>query len=544
MLYQDLSALKSRINYLSGQGCPFFFVINYEQTEGYLVEDPLHQSEVFFKFPTAENKPFTYSPDEVAMKIIPNQFESYRSKFEKLQHYMKSREVWLANLTERTEIKPNISLEQIFALSESLYQVYVPGKFVCFSPERFVKIADGIISTNPMKGTIDATIPNAEEIIQNNPKEIDEHKAAVDLLSEELRAVSDHVYTSRYRYIDFVKTSRKQLLQVSSEIVGELPDDYKERMGDIIFSLLPAGSISGAPKQKVVEVLQDIEQIERGYYSGIAGYFDGSEMDSAVLIRFIEQDLQSNKFYFRSGGGITVNSDCESEYQEVLNKVYLPFRTEKPVFVETIRIENGEIHNLELHQERMQKTAFAYFGTKPELKIDLSAIDPELQQGRIKCRVLYSSDIETVEFHAYQLPQISSLQIVEDNTIEYAHKSTDRDHLKYLFEKRAGADDIIIVKNGKVTDSFFANLVFETLEGELYTPATCLLEGTKRKQLLQQGIIQEREITLEDISSYKKVYLINAMMDIEDQLITNYELRDRKFELNAVVVETGHALSP
>ena len=97
MLYQDLSALKSRMNYLSGQGCPFFFVINYEQTEGYLVEDPLHQSEVFFKFPTAENKPFTYSPDEVTMKIIPNQFESYRSKFEKLQHYMKNREVWLAN---------------------------------------------------------------------------------------------------------------------------------------------------------------------------------------------------------------------------------------------------------------------------------------------------------------------------------------------------------------------------------------------------------------------------------------------------------------
>ncbi|HQQ21354.1 MAG TPA: chorismate-binding protein, partial [Bacteroidales bacterium] len=238
--YQDLSALKSRINYLSGQGCPFFFVINYKQTEGYLVEDPLHQSEVFFKFPTAENKPFTYSPDEVAMKIIPNQFESYRSKFEKLQHYMKSREVWLANLTERTEIKPNISLEQIFALSESLYQVYVPGKFVCFSPERFVKIADGIISTNPMKGTIDATIPNAEEIIQNNPKEIDEHKAAVDLLSEELRAVSDHVYTSRYRYIDFVKTSRKQLLQVSSEIVGNFLTTTKSAWATLFFrSCLP-----------------------------------------------------------------------------------------------------------------------------------------------------------------------------------------------------------------------------------------------------------------------------------------------------------------
>ena len=324
MLYTSIFNLKERINQLSANAQPFFFVINYEQTEGYLVEDSLNQTEVFFKFPTVEYKPFpSFSTKENIFNITPEAFETYKRKFDRLHNCLKKKEISLANLTERTKIETNLSLEDIFALSESLYQIYIPNKFVCFSPERFVKIADGIISANPMKGTIDASIPNAEQIILEDKKEIDEHKATVALLSEELSVVSKNVHTTRFRYIDRLKTNRKHLLQVSSEIVGELSADYMQYMGDIIFSLLPAGSITGTPKQKALEILHDIEGVERNYYCGIAGYFDGKELDSAVLIRFIEQD--SDKLYFRSGGGITVNSICEKEYQEVLNKVYLPF---------------------------------------------------------------------------------------------------------------------------------------------------------------------------------------------------------------------------
>jgi para-aminobenzoate synthetase component 1 len=324
MLYTNLSILKEKINQLSADAQPFFFVINYEKTEGYLVENPLNQSEVFFKFPTVEHKPFSAAHEKIDFNVIPNPFETYKNKFDQLQMYFKKQEISLANLTERTEIQTNISLENIFVLSESLYQIYIPEKFVCFSPERFVKIEDGIISTNPMKGTIDADIPNAENIVLNDKKEIDEHKTTVDLLSEELSVIAENVHTTRFRYIDRVKTNRKNLLQVSSEIIGELPSDYKKNLGNIIFSLLPAGSIAGTPKQKAAEILREIENIERNYYCGIAGYFDGKTLDSAVLIRFIEQD--SDKFYFRSGGGITADSVCEKEYQEVLNKVYLPFR--------------------------------------------------------------------------------------------------------------------------------------------------------------------------------------------------------------------------
>ncbi|MCL2561661.1 MAG: aminodeoxychorismate synthase component I [Rikenellaceae bacterium] len=325
MYYTDLSLLRDRMNRLCADAQSFLFVINYERTEGYLVEDPPNRSEVFYKFPTVQNKPFPKSLDKkVQFAVRPNSVADYKRKFDKLHKHLTNGEIALANLTERTEIETNLSLEEIFALSESSYQIYIPDRFVCFSPERFVRIADGVISANPMKGTIDAATPDAEQIILNDPKEIAEHGATVTLLCDELRPIADNVRAVRFRYIDRLRTNRKDLLQVSSEIVGDLPPDYLQRMGDIIFSLLPAGSIAGTPKQRAAEILHDIEGRERGFYCGVAGYFDGRELDSAVLIRFIEQDSKG-KSYFRSGGGVTADSICEREYDEVLNKIYLPF---------------------------------------------------------------------------------------------------------------------------------------------------------------------------------------------------------------------------
>ena len=193
-------------------------------------------------------------------------------------------------------------------------------------------------------------------------------------------------------------------------------------------------------------------------------------------------------------------------------------------FVETIKIENSIVHNLDFHQERMWRTTLLHFGTKPEIRIDIAEIPLHLQNDKIKCRVLYNAEILSVEFHAYQPKKIQSLQLVTDNEIEYTHKSTDRNALNKLFEQRKEADDIIVIKNGFLTDSSFANLVFETHAGDpmcgskLFTPKTPLLAGTKRAFLLKNGIVKGREIAVEDLSSYKKVYLINAMIDLEDDV--------------------------
>ncbi len=174
-----------------------------------------------------------------------------------------------------------------------------------------------------MKGTIDASIPDAEKIVINDEKETTEHNTIVDLLRNDLSKVANNVRVNRFRYTDVVKTNKGSLIQVSSEIEGTLPSKYQSDIGTILFKLLPAGSVSGAPKESTLRTIIEAEKKPRGYFTGVAGYFDGTNLDSFVLIRFIEQNEKG--LVFHSGGGITSKSDVNKEYLESLQKVYLPF---------------------------------------------------------------------------------------------------------------------------------------------------------------------------------------------------------------------------
>ena len=203
------------------------------------------------------------------------------------------------------------------------YCAWLPGHFLCFSPEIFVRISsDGVISSYPMKGTIDATLPDAEQRILSDPKEQAESATIVDLIRNDLSSVAEHVRVERYRYIDRVETRGGALLQVSSEVTGQLPSGWQGELGTILSKLLPAGSITGAPKAATQALIARAEQHERGFYTGICGFFDGESLDTGVMIRFIERD--GEHFYYHAGGGITINSDCRSEYEEVIEKIYLP----------------------------------------------------------------------------------------------------------------------------------------------------------------------------------------------------------------------------
>ena len=178
-----------------------------------------------------------------------------------------------------------------------------------------------------MKGTIDASVPDAERVILEDYKERSEHNTIVDLIRNDLNRVAERVDVKRFRYIDRLRVSRGEILQVSSEVTGRLTGDYYSRLGEIVFGMLPAGSISGAPKPSTLRIITQAERERRGFYTGVFGYFDGKKLDSAVMIRYIE--VRDGWYYFRSGGGITINSDCRTEYEEVLAKVYLPFGNER-----------------------------------------------------------------------------------------------------------------------------------------------------------------------------------------------------------------------
>ncbi len=324
MQFINSNKIRNSINEAGAKQTPFFFTIDYEMEEELFIEHPTNQTEVFFQFNGDGNKlSEPVSAIEATMATTPISEEAYKAKFEVIQKGLHSGEIEVANLTLRTPIKTNISCQEIFLRSQSPYQVYIPDRYVSFSPERFVKIENGKISANPMKGTIDASTPNAEQEVLNDPKEIAELSAVTQSVIRKLSRVVHKVYIKRDRYIDTIKSLNRTLLQVSSEVEGELPNDYLSQMGDILFSLLPAASITGSPKKKAEAYIRLAEGQPRGYYCGIAGYFDGVKLDTAVLIRFIEID--NDKLFFRSGGGITSNSICSKEYQEALNKIYFPF---------------------------------------------------------------------------------------------------------------------------------------------------------------------------------------------------------------------------
>ncbi|HIP46497.1 MAG TPA: aminodeoxychorismate synthase component I, partial [Campylobacterales bacterium] len=171
--------------------------------------------------------------------------------------------------------------------------------------------------------TIDAKIPNAKEKILNNEKEMAEHTMVVDLLRNDLSMVAKKVRVEKFRYVDNIKAGERELLQVSSKIRGELEENWQDTIGDILCAMLPAGSITGAPKKSTTEIIKKVEGYERGFYSGVFGVFDGESVDSAIMIRYIEKI--GEEFYYKSGGGITIDSELISEYNEMCEKIYVPF---------------------------------------------------------------------------------------------------------------------------------------------------------------------------------------------------------------------------
>ncbi len=313
-----------KMNQAGKEKRPFLFVTDFSGGKclfsplDLLPEDLFFDVPLFKRIPSVESKGGSFT-----FQKYPVSFETYKKGFDVVMAGIRRGDSFLVNLTYPTRIETDLSPEEVFLRSQAPYRLYIPGQFVCFSPECFVKIEEGRIYSYPMKGTIDASVPDAEMKILNDPKEKAEHYTIVDLIRNDLSRVADQVEVSRFRYIDRVETNGKTLLQVSSEIVGRLPDDFHARLGDIIFSMLPAGSISGAPKDATLELIRRAEIDDRGYYTGIFGVFDGENLDSAVIIRYIEQSGEN--LIFRSGGGITSKSDAESEYHELIDKVYVPF---------------------------------------------------------------------------------------------------------------------------------------------------------------------------------------------------------------------------
>ena len=374
-------------------GIPFLFMIDYELEQFLIVrpEEAARQG-IFYNIKGNTNvsgikdevlpgfratilqEGKSTAPPNFRFEAVPMAFPRYEKAFSLVKKHILHGNSFLLNLTFPTPVETDLGLEQIFHASAAPYRLLFGDRFVVFSPETFVTIGCNTIRSFPMKGTIDAALPDAERRLLENEKELWEHNTIVDLIRNDLSMVAADVRVARFRYIDRIRTHRGELLQVSSEIEGQLGEGWRSGLGELLLRMLPAGSISGAPKRKTVEIIAEAEGDPRGFFTGIFGIFDGESVDSAVMIRYIERasvgkdvgrdvgnavgntsgnqtvenQIVGNQttgkqtgrsrakegkanggmanvgLQFRSGGGITGHSEAEAEYREMIEKVYVP----------------------------------------------------------------------------------------------------------------------------------------------------------------------------------------------------------------------------
>jgi para-aminobenzoate synthetase component 1 len=302
---------------------PFIFILDFELQKPLLCTlGEAAKHDIYYNIKGNSNAKFSSSNAKIELKSFPVPAEYFDKKFKKVIEHLNLGNTYLLNLTFPSKIDINLSLKEIFCQAQASYKLLYKDSFVVFSPECFIKITDDSIFTYPMKGTIDARIEDAGQKLLQNEKETWEHNTIVDLMRNDLSMVASNIEVTQYRYLEKIKTNKNEILQSSSEIKGKLPDNWKSQLGENLIQLLPAGSVSGAPKQKTLEIIRENEMDARGYYSGVFGIFDGINLDSAVMIRYIEK--VDDTFYYRSGGGITAQSIMEDEYNELIQKIYVP----------------------------------------------------------------------------------------------------------------------------------------------------------------------------------------------------------------------------
>ncbi len=184
------------------------------------------------------------------------------------------------------------------------------------------------------------------------------------------------------------------------------------------------------------------------------------------------------------------------------------------LLIETIRVEDGQLFNMEYHQQRANASAQQLWnGKAPDLLNALNETSIPLK-GVFKCRIIYGKKIGRIDFQPYTARPIQALKLVESNSINYALKYADRPAIDALFAQKGCADDILIIKNGLVTDTSYCNVLFEK-NGKWATPDTPLLPGTMRASLLAKGIIIEERIKAADIHRFSRLKLINAMLPFD-----------------------------
>lgn len=187
------------------------------------------------------------------------------------------------------------------------------------------------------------------------------------------------------------------------------------------------------------------------------------------------------------------------------------------LLVETIKVKDGRLFNIEYHSNRFNKSRKYLFNATPAVDLQNKIIIPAYaMKGLFKCRIEYDDHIRKLDFLPYEIKRIRTLRLVEAGELEYSYKYINRSGIDSLMEQKNGCDDILIIKDGRITDTSYANIIVRGTDDTWYTPSSYLLRGTKREYLLDHGLIKEKDITPAGLKRFRELRLINSMLDIDD----------------------------
>ena len=404
-------------------------------------------------------------------------------------------------------------------------------QILSLSPELFFERRDLNVRTKPMKGTVQRGrwIQEDRELamwLAGSVKDRAENVMIVDLLRNDLGKVS---ITGSVRVSSLCELERFETVwQMTSTVESELKPGTS--LVDLMSALFPCGSITGAPKIRTMEIIRELEPHTRGVYTGTIGFLrPGGDCMFNVAIRTVTIDSATGTALFGVGGGITIDSTAAKEYEECLVKSQ--FLQVEPVsfeLFETMLLEDGEIFLLERHLVRLKDSA-NYFGFRFAESNFISALDglKNLHRAgswKVKLTLAKDGNFSTA-ISSLECGDLSPLskerhwriglasRPIDPNDRFLFHKTTRRDFYLTELGARPDCDDLLFFnERGELTESSIANVVVE-LEGKLVTPPVSagLLAGSFRAQLIEAGEIEERTITLAELQSITKIFLINSV---------------------------------
>ena len=441
--------------------------------------------------------------------------EKYLHKVEQLREQIKEGNTYQGNLTTTLTCSSTLSSYEIFLSllrkQDTNYRCFLPtpfGDVISFSPELFFSIKGDRIVTKPMKGTMPrGETPQEDrqnqEFLKNDIKNRSENVMIVDLLRNDLSKIAQKA-SVKVPFLFEVETY-PTLFQMTSTITANLKTT---KLLEVFQALFPCGSISGAPKKSTLEILQSLEEGERGVYCGALGVVSREEAEFSIPIRtFFRNDTRLS---YGVGSGIVWDSVGESEYEELKTK--MSFLSPSFDLVETMLCENGVIPLFSKHLSRLFSSAQALgFEIPKGLEQELETLNLE---GKNIIRVLLNRSGEyTLNIQEF-IPHTSNavfLKKREGKSDLYPYKTTYRPWAEGI-EYDKVFDVIFYDERGNLTEGSRTNLVLQ-IEGKLYTPKFDggFLRGIYREMMLEQSSVSERELKVEDLKRAEKIFCVNSV---------------------------------